>query len=64
MNTTKIKSIGLGLLLFGSSACSNYLEKETFDIITPDKVWSDSKLIDAVLVGMYYYVQMEDFDYW
>lgn len=64
MNTTKIKSIGLGLLLFGSSACSNYLEKESFDIITPDKVWNDSKLIDAVLVGMYYYVQMEDFDYW
>lgn len=64
MNTTKIKSIGLGLLLFGSSACSNYLEKESFDIITPDKVWNDSKLMDAVLVGMYYYVQMEDFDYW
>ena len=64
MNTTKIKSIGLGLLLLGSSACSNYLEKETFDIITPDKVWNDPKLIDAVLVGMYYYVQMEDFDYW
>lgn len=64
MNTTKIKSISLGLLLFGSSACSNYLEKESFDIITPDKVWNDSKLIDAVLVGMYYYVQMEDFDYW
>lgn len=64
MNTTKIKSIGLGLLLFGSSACSNYLEKESFDIITPNKVWNDSKLIDAVLVGMYYYVQMEDFDYW
>ena len=64
MNTTKIKSIGLGLLLLGSTACSNYLEKESFDIITPEKVWDDSKLIDAVLVGMYYYIQMEDFDYW
>lgn len=64
MNTKILTNIGCGLLLLGMTACSNYLEKESFDIITPEKVWKDPKLIDAVLVGMYYYVQMEDFDYW
>lgn len=64
MNTTTIKSIGLGLLLLSTSACSNYLEKDSFKTITPEQVWDDPKLIDAVLVGMYYYIQMEDFDYW
>lgn len=61
---TTIKNIVCGLLLFGSTACADYLEKESFDIITPEKVWKEPKLIDAVLVGMYYYIQMEDFDYW
>ena len=64
MNMTILNKIGCGLLLLGVTACSDYLEKESFDIITPEKVWKDAKLIDAVLVGMYYYVQMEDFDYW
>ncbi len=64
MSTKFLASIGCGLLLLGTMSCSSYLEKESFDIITPEKVWKDPKLIDAVLVGMYYYVQMEDFDYW
>ena len=64
MNMTILNKIGCGLLLLSVTACSDYLEKESFDIITPEKVWKDAKLIDAVLVGMYYYVQMEDFDYW
>lgn len=63
MNTV-LKNIGCGLLLFGMSACSSYLEKESFDLITPDKVWEEPKLIESVLVGLYYYNQFEDFDYW
>jgi hypothetical protein len=39
------------------------LDKETFDIITPDKVWEDPKLINAVLVKLYDQMQLEDLSY-
>ena len=53
MKSNIIKGVCCGLLLLNLSACSNYLEKETFDIITPEKVWQEPKLINAVLVNLY-----------
>ena len=41
MKTTIIKNIGCGLLLLGTTACADYLDKESFDIITPEQVWQD-----------------------
>ena len=64
MNTTIIKSIGCGILLFGMSGCADYLEKESFDIITPEQVWEDPKLINAVMVNLYDGMVLEDFNYW
>ena len=43
MKTTIIKNIGCGLLLLGTTACADYLDKESFDIITPEPV-SDTPL--------------------
>lgn len=64
MNTTIIKSIGCGLLLLGTASCADYLEKESFDTITPEQVWQDPKLINAVMVNLYDGLQLEDFNYW
>ena len=64
MKTTIIKSISCSLILFGMTACSGYLDKESFDIITPEQVWKDPKLINGVLVNLYDGLQLEDFDYW
>ena len=64
MKSNIIKGVCCGLLLLNLSACSNYLEKETFDIITPEKVWQEPKLINAVLVNLYDGLQLEHFDYW
>jgi hypothetical protein len=46
------------------TACSDYLEKETFDIITPEQVWKEPKLINGVMVNLYDGLQLEDFNYW
>ena len=64
MNTTIIKSIGCGILLLGATGCADYLEKESFDIITPEQVWEDPKLINAVMVNLYDGMVLEDFNYW
>jgi len=64
MKTTIIKSISCSLILFGMTACSGYLDKESFDIITPEQVWKDPKLINGVLANLYDGLQLEDFDYW
>ncbi|MDR1097812.1 MAG: RagB/SusD family nutrient uptake outer membrane protein [Tannerella sp.] len=52
-----------GIALFVLAACSDFMEKEPYDIITPDKVWKDPKLINAVLVKLYDQMQLEDFNY-
>lgn len=52
------------LALAGLVSCDSYLEKESFDIITPEQVWQDPKLINAVLVNLYDGLQTEDFNYW
>lgn len=64
MKTTIIKGISFCLILLGMTACSGYLDKESFDIITPEQVWKDPKLINGVLVNLYDGLQTEDFDYW
>ena len=64
MKTTIIKNIGCGLLLLGTTACADYLEKESFDIITPEQVWQDPKLINGVMVNLYDGLNLEDFNYW
>ncbi len=64
MKTTIIKNIGCGLLLLGTTACADYLEKESFDIITPEQVWKDPKLINGVMVNLYNDLNVEDFNYW
>ena len=43
MKTTIIKNIGCGVLLLGTTACADYLDKESFDIITPEQVWQRSE---------------------
>ena len=47
-----------------TTACSDYLEKESFDIITPEQVWQDPKLINGVMVNLYDGLNVEDFNYW
>lgn len=64
MKTNILKGISCGLILFGMTACSGYLEKESFDIITPEQVWKDPKLINGVMVNLYDGLQLEDFNYW
>lgn len=64
MKTTIIKNLGIGFLFLISAGCSDYLEKESFDIITPEQVWEDPKLINAVMVNLYDGMVLEDFNYW
>lgn len=64
MKTTIIKSLGIGFLLLMSAGCSDYLEKESFDIITPEQVWEDPKLINAVMVNLYDGMVLDEFNYW
>lgn len=64
MNTTTIKNMGCGLLLLATTACTDYLEKESFDIIIPEQIWQDPKLINAVIVNLYDNLNVEDFNYW
>lgn len=60
-----IRNIAVGVLLASTSvSCSDYLDKETFDLITPEKVWQDPKLINGVLVKLYDGLQTEDLNYW
>lgn len=58
------KSIGCGLLALSLSACSDYLDKEQYDKITPEQVWQEPKLIEAVLVNLYDGLYLEDLNYW
>ncbi len=65
MKTIIAKIMGVALVaLAGFTACDSYLEKENFDIITPDQVWEEPKLINAVLVNLYDGLQVDDFQYW
>lgn len=64
MKTNIIKGIGCGLLLLSMTACADYLEKDSYTIITPDQVWKDPKLINGVMVNLYDGLQTEDFNYW
>ncbi|HCM21250.1 MAG TPA: RagB/SusD family nutrient uptake outer membrane protein [Porphyromonadaceae bacterium] len=45
-------------------SCSDFLNKESFNIITPEQVWKEPKLINGVLVNLYDGLQVEDFNYW
>lgn len=64
MNSKILKGIGCVLVLLGMTSCNEYLEKESFDIITPEQVWKDPKLINGVMVNLYDGLQLEDFNYW
>lgn len=66
MNTfiNNFKKFLCGALLVASAGCSDYLDKEPFDMITPDKVWQDPKLINAVLVNLYNKMYLEQFNDW
>jgi len=64
MNIKLNLTIVLGAVLSVFTACSDYLDKESFDIITPEQVWKEPKLINGVLVNMYDGLQLEDFNYW
>lgn len=52
------------ITLLGTTACADYLDKESFDIITPEQVWQDPKLINGVMVNLYDGLNLEDFNYW
>lgn len=58
------KIVFYGLVLLRMTGCSDYLDKESFDIMTPGQVWQDPNAINAVMVDMYDKLQLEDFDYW
>lgn len=47
-----------------AASCSNYLETPSFDVITPDAVWKDPKLINGILVNLYDGMEEEPFNYW
>ena len=64
MKTNIIKIIGCGLAALSLTACDSYLDKENFEIITPEQVWDEPKLINAVLVNLYDGLQIEGFNYW
>jgi hypothetical protein len=64
MNMKLYKNLGFGLALLVFTSCSDYLDKETFDIITPKQVWQEPKLINGVLANLYDGLQLEDFNYW
>lgn len=64
MKTSLKKIIGCGFAILSLAACNNYLDKENFEIITPDQVWNEPKLINAVLVNLYDNLQIEGFNYW
>jgi hypothetical protein len=46
------------------TSCTDYLDKESYTIITPENVWKEPKLIQAVLVNLYSSLETEGFDYW
>ncbi|MDR0573483.1 MAG: RagB/SusD family nutrient uptake outer membrane protein [Tannerella sp.] len=66
MNTSiyNFNKFVFGALLFVFSNCADYLDKEPFDVITPEKVWQDSKVINAVLVNLYDKMYLEQFNDW
>lgn len=64
MKTSLIKILSCGLALLSLVACDSYLEKENFEVITPEQVWEEPKLINAVLVTLYDGLQIEAFNYW
>ena len=64
MNTKKyINKLIIVVALLSWVGCQDYLEKEPFDLITPEQVWKDPKLINGVLVNLYDRMQFEDFNY-
>ena len=64
MKMKVLKNICTGLILLSFMACNDYLDKETFDIITPEQVWQDPTLIDGVMVNLYDGLRLNDFNYW
>ena len=64
MKSKIVNIVGGILVLLGITSCNSYLEKESFDIITPEQVWKDPKLINGVMVNLYDGLQLEDFNYW
>ncbi|MDR2120145.1 MAG: RagB/SusD family nutrient uptake outer membrane protein [Tannerella sp.] len=58
------KTIFFAAVLPAIISCGDYLEKESFDIITPEQVWKEPKLINGVMVNLYDGLQLEDFNYW
>lgn len=59
-----VNSIILCFAAFGLVSCSDYLDKQNYDMITPDQVWQEPKLINSVLVNLYNNIETENFDYW
>lgn len=64
MKTSLLKITGCFFILLSMISCDSYLEKESFDIITPEQVWDEPKLINAVMVNLYDKIQIEAFNYW
>jgi hypothetical protein len=64
MKRILLNIIAICLSVLGLMSCSDYLNKTDYDIITPEQVWKEPKLIKAVLVNLYSNVQTESFDYW
>jgi len=56
--------LSLSIIAISLTSCSNYLDRNNYDIITPEQVWKEPKLINAVLVNLYSSLQLDDFNYW
>ncbi len=59
-----IRNIFTAFVVLSFTACNDYLDKESFDIITPEQVWRDPALIDGVMVNLYDGLNLNDFNYW
>ena len=59
-----IRRLYIAIALVSLWSCNDFLEKETFDIITSEKVWQDPALIDGVMVNLYDGLRLNDFNYW
>lgn len=61
--TTYFDKIIIFLFLLSWVSC-DYLDKDPFDVVLPDQVWEDPKLINGILVNLYDKMELEDFQYW
>jgi hypothetical protein len=60
----KIYHIIWAIVIISSLPSCDYLDKKTFNVITPDQVWENPKTINSVMVNLYDGLQLDDFNYW